>query len=58
MFNGSTSFIPTTYRVFGDLDITRTFTLRDGLEQEMEARRNRGRSVMAMAELAVRTAVV
>lgn len=57
MFNGCTSFIGGTFRVFGELDLNRTFIMRDGLDQDLEARRSRGRSIMDMAEIAVRAAI-
>lgn len=57
MFDGSTSFIPHVFRVNGPPDISRTFTLRDGLDDSLDARRQRGRDIVAMAQLGVRAGI-
>lgn len=57
MFDGSTHFISKVFRVAGQADVARSFVLREGLDEGLDARRQRGRDLMAMAQLAVRAAI-
>ncbi len=57
LFDGSTTFIRRTFRVTGPLDASRNFTLLPELEDHLEARRTRGRDLMAMVNLATRAVI-
>ena len=57
MFNGSTTFVRSVFRVTGGPDVGRAFALREGLDGGVDARRNRGRDIMAVVDLAVRVAI-
>jgi hypothetical protein len=57
MFDGSTAFIASSFRVTGPLDSTRTFALRDDVDKDIETVRRRGRDIMSMALLATRAAL-
>jgi hypothetical protein len=57
LFNGSTSFIGTAFKVTGPPDINRAFTLRTDISDDLDTRRTLGRNIMAIVELAQKAAL-
>jgi hypothetical protein len=54
MFSGGTAFVADVYRVAGGVDMARSYALRPGLDESGDARRARGRNIVALGDLAHR----
>jgi hypothetical protein len=54
MFGGGTAFVNRTFRVTGGNDLGRSYALMPGLDESDRSRRERGRNILLLADLAMR----